>query len=321
MKVRKRNLIVLTTIWVLAISSLTLSIGLKSVFATAGRVFMVLINVNLDDTSEELPLVRNSMVEKSLKVFKGVAKPFFCNALAQSTKYINLIKTIFREHNIPDDLAYIALIESGFNNHALSRVHAHGMWQFMYQTGKGYGLRIGNGVDERRDFVKATHAAAKYLKDLHNSLGDWYLALAAYNAGGGYIRKLMNKTGATDFWTLVSRTKIYDETLYYVPRFIAARIIARNPEAYGFDNVNYKMPLNIQRIKFKGGVLLSSVAKSYGIDIATLKNLNPHIKRSRVPFSKQGYFINLPYDASLSDEKQGHTLFASGINLPGITKI
>jgi len=321
MIVKKRSLIVLISIWVLFISGLTFSVGLKSVFAATGRVFMALINVNIDDNNEDLPLVRNKMVQKSLRTFKGGAKPFFSSALAESTKYINLIKSIFKKHNIPGDLAYIALIESGFNNHALSRVRAHGMWQFMYQTGKGYGLRIGNGVDERRDFVKATHAAAKYLKDLYASLGDWYLALAAYNAGGGYIRKLMDRTGATDFWTLVSRTKIYSETLNYVPRFIAARIIARNPEAHGFYNVNYKMPVDIKRVKFKGGVLLSSVAQSYGIDIAMLKQLNPHIRKARVPFSKQGYLINLPYSASLSDKKQANTLLASGHDMIMLTRL
>lgn len=165
------------------------------------------------------------------------AESYFPRAMIRSVHYLPRVKRIFRSYGIPEDLAYLGLVESGFRSDAVSTASAVGIWQFVQGTGRLYGLQITASLDERRDFYKATCAAARFLRDLRRDLGDWYLALAAYNAGPGYVKRVVRKGGTRDFWTLARRGLFHRETSEYVPRFLAARRIAMSPLRYGYGHL------------------------------------------------------------------------------------
>ena len=158
-------------------------------------------------------------------------------ALSRSHRYVHDISTILCEEGLPPELAYLPLIESAFRPHAVSRAGAVGLWQLLASTGRHYGLRIDRYVDERRDPVKSTRAAAKYLKDLHATFGDWHLSLAAYNSGEHAILRLLVRRPSVTFWELRQSGHLHAETADFVPKFLAAVQIAESPEAHGFDAV------------------------------------------------------------------------------------
>ncbi len=175
---------------------------------------------------------RNSRVEHYIRRFSGKGKEGFATILNRSGKFLPEIKKTLLSEGIPSDIAYLPLIESGFNPRAVSRKSAVGLWQFIRPTGLRYGLKVNYWVDERMDVEKSTLAAARYLKEMFDEFGSWELALAAYNCGESRVSKAITRTGSTDFWTL-SR-KLPRETRNYLPKFNAALIIAKNPEKYGF---------------------------------------------------------------------------------------
>jgi len=158
-------------------------------------------------------------------------------ALSRSQGYVHDISTILREEGLPPELAYLPLIESDFRPHAVSRAGAVGLWQLLASTGRHYGLRIDRYVDERRDPVKSTRAAAKYLKDLHATFGDWHLSLAAYNSGEHAIARLLAGRPSVTFWELRQSGQLHAETADFVPKFLAAVQIAEGREAWGVDVV------------------------------------------------------------------------------------
>ena len=175
---------------------------------------------------------RNSKVERYIRRFSGKGKENFAVVLKRSGKYLPEIRETLRSEGVPQDIAYLPIIESGFNPRAVSKMNAVGLWQFIRPTGLKYGLRINHWVDERMNAEKSTLAAARYLRKLFDEFGSWELALAAYNCGEKRVAKAIRRTGSTDFWT-VSR-RLPRETRNYVPKFNAALIIAKNPEKYGF---------------------------------------------------------------------------------------
>jgi membrane-bound lytic murein transglycosylase D len=183
------------------------------------------------------------------------------------------------------------LIESGFRTQAVSRAGAVGPWQFIRRTGQHYGLRIDTYVDERRDPVKSTHAAARYLKDLYAMFGDWHLSLAAYNTGEGKIGRILGKGYADDFWQMSDRGYLYHETENYVPQFLAALHIAEEPQAYGFDP-SEEEPAHYDLVTIRKPLALSTVAQLSGTSTDTIKELNPALHRGVVP--PQGYAVRLP---------------------------
>jgi membrane-bound lytic murein transglycosylase D len=205
-----------------------------------------------DRTAADLPLVLNGPVTRFLHTFTHSKKEEFQTYLSRSRRYLPMIRRIFQEYGLPQDLVYIALVESGFNPAAKSPAEAVGIWQFIEGTARRYGLKINNQVDERRDPEKSTRAAARYLLDLYRQFSNWYLAAAGYNAGENRIEAVTRKYCTMDFWTMAQKKLLPQETCNFVPQLIAATIIANAPEKYGFSgsreegSVTYEIGKDIQ---------------------------------------------------------------------------
>lgn len=247
----------------------------------------------------DIPIVINKQVEYFIDYFQIRAPKRFAIWLARSGRYSPMMRGILREYGLPEDLIYQAMIESGFSCQAYSRAHAVGPWQFIRGTGRRYGLKINYWVDERRDPVKSTHAAAQYLRDLHEEFGSWYLAAAAYNAGEGKIRRALKRYKADNFWSISQNRRRYlkRETKQYVPKLIAAAIIAKEPEKYGFTNIKYQPPLSYDLVKVHPGTSLGVAAKLAGISSRQLSGLNPELRRWATPPNGGKYTLRIPKGA------------------------
>ena len=241
-----------------------------------------------------IPLVLNDAVAKNLRYFSNGIADRFQSYLDRFHHYQEVVEPIFREFGIPTELMYLSLVESGFNPKAFSRARASGPWQFMKATGRMYKLNVSWYIDERRDPIKSTVAAAHHLRDLYDRFGSWPLALAAYNAGSGKVSRAIRKTGSRDFWKIRRTWYIRRETKDYVPRFIAATLIAKNPTAYGF------LPPDGNRHEFEETLIakpvqLAAITKQTGISFEELKRLNPELRRNIVPKTKgPGYHLKVP---------------------------
>jgi membrane-bound lytic murein transglycosylase D len=255
------------------------------------------IEENLDGNFEEkpyqIPMVLNDSVENHLEYFKTRGRDVFQKWLDRSARYIPVMKDIFREKNLPEDLVYVAMIESGFNPYAISWARAVGPWQFMPQTGKLYGLKIDWWVDERKDPIKSTQAAAEHLKDLHNLFGSWPLAMASYNAGAGKVQRAVLRTRSEDFWDLKASRYIRRETKNYVPKYMAATIIAKNPEAYGFTVQPYDLFV-YDEVFITESIDLRLAARCAGTTYEVIKELNPELKRWVTPPDATNYVLRVP---------------------------
>lgn len=240
----------------------------------------------------DIPMTVNDAVLKILAAFQNDLHGVIGRGLARSGRYIPMIHRVFQEEGIPRDLAQIALIESSFVVHARSPMKAHGIWQFMPRTGRHYGLTANAVVDERSDPEKATRAAARYLSYLHELFDDWYLAMAAYNAGEGKILRAMQRTGARDFWELAATGAIRPQTQNYVPAVIAATLIARNPAHYGFD-VEYEEPLAYETVLLDRPVHLKNLSAAEAA-LEELRRLNPELKTAITPRQSEGYELKVP---------------------------
>jgi peptidoglycan lytic transglycosylase D len=245
----------------------------------------------------DIPLVMNDRVQDWLDYFQGKGRPYYEKYLARSARYIPMIRRVLREHGLPQDLVYLAMIESGFNPHAYSRARATGTWQFIYQTGVRYGLRVDQWVDERRDPEKSTVAAAQYLKELYDRYNDWYLAAASYNAGEGKIDRAIQKYATEDFWELSEGRYLRNETKDYVPKLIAAALIAKDPEKYGFRDVVYEKPVAFEEVTVDAPVDLRVAAKCAGTDYDDLKTLNPELLHWVTPPEGGKYSLKIPAGA------------------------
>ncbi|MEC4678653.1 MAG: LysM peptidoglycan-binding domain-containing protein [Nitrospirota bacterium] len=252
-------------------------------------------NVDQDlEVTYDMPVVPDNVhVKKYITLFQNRLRPNFEIWLARSGKYAEMIQSALRENNLPEDLLYLALIESGFNPRAFSRSKATGVWQFMKGTGKRYGLRIDHWIDERRDPVKSTHAAVKYLTELYNMFGSWPLALAGYNAGESRVYRTIVRVRTRDFWTLRESRHLRPETRNYVPKFMAATIIAKDPERYGFS-VEYETPLQYDEVEIQNATYLSAIAHYAGVTVEELRHYNPELRRNVTPPRAPGYKIKLP---------------------------
>lgn len=202
-------------------------------------------------------------------------------------KYGPMIQEELRNRDMPQDLLYLTMIESGFDPNAYSAADAAGLWQFIEETGERYGLEVSSYVDERRDPVKSTGAALTYLEEMHERFNSWFLASAGYNTGENRVGRLMREVtgaergGEEDYWKIWSR--LPRETRDYVPLMLAAREIAANPEKYGFTDLQLQEPLAFDEVIVPGGTKLSDVAASAGVDVAVIEDLNPHFLKGMTP--------------------------------------
>ena len=233
-------------------------------------------------------------VERNITLFTEKIKERFSLWLSRSGKYMEMMKEILKGENIPEEIVFIPLIESGFSPHACSPASAVGYWQFIASTAKRYGLKINWWMDERRDPVKSTVAAANYFKDLYGMFGSWNLAMAAYNAGEGKILRAINKTNSDDYWLLLDTKYIRNETKDYVPKFIAASLIANSPEEFGFEELEYHPPLNYDEVTVYSPVDIDVIADCAETRMEVIKELNPELRRWCTPPDISEYTLRIP---------------------------
>ncbi len=249
--------------------------------------------------SGDFPLSSHPRIDRLIKRYTGPQKKTFAQWLERAGRYIPRIQMIFAAEGLPLDLAYLAMIESGFNVRAYSWAHAAGPWQFIESTGRLYGLQNDWWQDGRLDLEKSTRAAAKHLKYLHRRFdGDWYLAIAAYNAGGGKVRRAVKAAGSSDFWTLTEGKVLREETRNYLPKLLAALNIVKDPGKYGFTELNIKPPLKYEIVTLESTTDLEVIAGFAGIGYRQLKELNPELKRWCTPPGVRNYQLRVPWGSS-----------------------
>ena len=230
----------------------------------------------------DFPIDLNDKVATWVSLFSTTKRGFMENALGRGSMYMPMIRQVFAEERVPSDLAYLAVIESGFRNDAKSRAKAVGMWQFIRSTGRIYGLTANAWVEERRDPIKATRAAARYLKRLYEITGDWYLATSSYNAGPLTLERAIQNLGTRNFWDLSRSRWLRAETKNYVPQLCAAILVGRNPERYDLRVVPL-VPYTYETVTVSNMTSLTVLARCAGTDAGTLKNLNPELLRGSTP--------------------------------------
>ena len=245
----------------------------------------------------DIPLDNHPEVDKWIRYFTDRGRNHMQVYLQRSSRYLPIMKAVLRENDLPVDLVYVALIESGFSSQALSYANAVGYWQFIYGTGKRYGLKIDGFVDERKDFILSTRAAAQYFKDLYSLFGSWYLALAAYNCGEYRVNRAVLRHYNRDFWYLSSKKALPAETRNYVPKLIAAIRIAKDPQKYGFYDIDFQPLLSYETVEAGQGLSLKKLSQSAGLDYDLLKSLNPSYKGEYVPIYQKVTKIRVPVGA------------------------
>jgi membrane-bound lytic murein transglycosylase D len=246
-----------------------------------------------NETSYNIPVVLDPAVERHIRFFNTSIRSRFEQWLIRFSRYRPMVENIFAEFNLPSDLVNLSLVESGFNPYAYSRAKATGPWQFMKGTGKVYGLRIDHYVDERRDPIKSTVAAARYLKDLYDLFGTWPLAMAAYNAGEGKVQRALHKIQGETFWDISKTRLIRQETKQYVPRIMAATIIARSPEQYGFSQTT-ATPHQFEEVIVNRALHFRAIASASGVAYDDLRLLNPELRRDATPPDDSAYHLKVP---------------------------
>lgn len=245
----------------------------------------------------QVALTQNALVDQTISYFtKGNGRNYMAKWLSRTGKYFPMMKQIFKEEGVPEELIHLSMIESGLSPTAQSWASAVGLWQFIQGTGSRYALHSNWWYDRRRDPVHATRAAAQHLRDLNDALGDWHLALASYNAGINRIRGAMTKSGSRDFWVL--RSYLPKETQNYVPLYIAATLITRDPANYGFHSIQYEAPMAYDTVFVKEAIDLHAIGKAAGVSGLEIKELNPELLQGATPpveiCGPNGYCLKVP---------------------------
>jgi len=248
----------------------------------------------VDQELESIPTEVNPLVEKWITYFQGRGRENMEKYLSRSSRYEKLMKKVLRDNGLPEDLFYVALIESGFSSQATSHAAAVGYWQFIRGTGKRYGLEINPFTDERRDPVFATQAAAEYFKGLYSVFGSWYLAMASYNVGENRVKREVMNHYTRDFWELARKHRLPKETINYVPKFIAAKLIAKDPAKYGFEDIDYLSPIEFDHITVNKPVNLRQMADKLSLNYEDFKALNPKFKGEVAPLKGAELVLRVP---------------------------
>ncbi|MDC3013269.1 LysM peptidoglycan-binding domain-containing protein [Candidatus Marinimicrobia bacterium] len=257
----------------------------------------------IDDREGHIPLVTNSQVESYIRYFQGKGRKGFNIWLRRYVQYKDLMLPILKQYNLPEELIVVSMIESGFDPKAVSKAKAVGLWQFMYLTGKQYGLNRNWYIDERQDPIKSTHAAAKYFKDLYNEFEDWYLVLAAYNTGPGRVNRALKLHDTSDYWQLYSLPK---DTKNYIPYYLSSAIILQNPEKYGFK-IPKSNPLRFDEVEIEKSSDLNVLAKAADTKVSTIKKLNPELRQPATP-NNGPYSLNIPFGKKESFYKKFNSI-------------
>ncbi len=241
----------------------------------------------------DIPVELNEAVVAYIRFFQTDAREHFAHWLARSTRWTPLMRKILEKDAVPYDLVYLSMIESGFNPYAYSFAKAAGLWQFVVGTSRRYGLTTDFWVDERRDPIRSTEAAGRYLSDLKDRFhGNWYLAWAGYNAGEGKIDKAIRLESTVDFWRMMAKGRtLRAETKHYVPKLIAAALIAKHPERFGF-HVEYEPLFTFDEVQVDQATSLAALAQAAGTDVETMRQLNPALRRFCTP--PTGWMVRIP---------------------------
>lgn len=251
----------------------------------------------------DLPVTYNKKVSFWIYYFQGRGKNFFRNWLEKASKYMPQIQNDLKNAGLPMDLAYMVMIESGFSATAVSTADAVGPWQFIQSTGRNFGLRQTYWVDERRDLSKSTQAAIKYLKSLYQEFGSWYLVAASYNMGENGLRKQIKRHQTKDYWELVRRKALPQETQDYVPKILAAMMIAKAPNLYGFRNLEPHSPLAKEQIFAPPGTDLELLADYLNVTRKSLKDMNAEMILGYIPKEAAGHVIRIPKGSQAAAEQ------------------
>lgn len=247
----------------------------------------------------DIPVTYNDRVSRWIRWFQTDGRSSFKTWLERSSRYVPGIEIELQKAGLPQDLVYLAMIESGFRPDAASHMGAIGLWQFIAATGRHYGLNIGWWIDERRDFSKSTKAAIAYMKELNGEFNSWYLVAASYNMGEGGVRRLIKRHETNNFWALADKKALPRETTDYVPKIIAATLIAKAPALYGFRDLEYQMPLSFDSVRVPGGTDLVNLATYLGVSGKYLMGLNPELTRGFIPREVRGHQIRVPKGSAL----------------------
>lgn len=251
-------------------------------------------HLNLENYYFDIPVVYNADVQRWINYFLGRGREFFERYGARAGRYGPLLGKILDDHGVPRDMIFLAMAESGFQNKARSWARAVGTWQFMPYTGKSYGLKIDWYVDERRDPIKATIAASKYLKKLYNDFGAWELAMAGYNAGEGKISRAIRMYKTENFWEIKKGRYLKPETKNYVPKIMALAILGKNLSSFGFENIDFWEPLDFEEVNVPGLTDMMELAKVLEMEFEDLHALNPELQRWFTPPTNETYTLRVP---------------------------
>lgn len=250
--------------------------------------------LNLENNYFDIPVVYNDQVKKWMDYFLNRGRGFFERYTERAGRYAPILGAILEEHGLPRDLIFLAMAESGFNTSAKSWAAAVGPWQFMPATGRQYDLEQDWYKDERRDPIKATVAAARYLTKLYGDFGSWEVAAAAYNAGEGKLGRAIKKYKSEDFWDISKGRYLKAETKDYVPKIMALAIIGKNLKSFGFDDVEFHEPLDFDEVTVKGGTDLIMLSESLGVEFEEIQRLNPEVLRWFTPPNADNYKLRIP---------------------------